>query len=793
MSVKLGYNENLMQRVYVIVSAVLILLAACAATGYAGTQDESSVSDLMSVVKGPDNKVSPWERWAAVMEIGRHGTLEAAEALVSLLHGSLAFPASIALTHIEDKRALPLLVSNLSHDSQWVRISICETLGALGGDEAVTALFNVAKNDGQKWVRQAAVHALGVELSASPKGPVTSALLEILKIPELADDAERALRKLRDKAAVEKLYPALSYESAQARIMVCDIIRFHHHADSTDQLLSLLKREKDNQVIGKAIVSLASVHPPDRLSEVSAVLTDFLKDEQTASSALQAIESTLRKNESVDPQTAAILGKALLPSLASDSKSIRHGATRVFEKLSYPGASPKLIGLIQKEEDRYARNSAIVALGNCLREEKHLRLLFDWAENHSEDSEAVGDALDRVDHPVSVKPFIDELNKKQSRLIKKSIEALGRIKDPVAAKPLLQLIENGDSMAMSAAQVLPVVAGKKHLPRMAEILMSESGLGNYELINSFVALDRLNEFGQLKALLKAAGDKKNRALEAIFYRWNAVPSDAQILTEALSTEDKSVKRAVISPLSQIDSMESREALCQVLQNEPDRSVRVEAGKALGNFADTRTIKCLLAAYKAALMDTNAILVKEAIQSSLAKTTGQRFDGAEHYQNWLDREFGTEDGIGLRIKALNHQDTKLRLLAAREIAQWPDPQEQRQALVPIMELMKKDGQFAEQMQWVRTLGSIGDPCAIPILEKQLEDETNLEAIATIAKALTDLKNKMGVARLMNSLSPGEYDRKYDQKEVIEALSMVTGQPLNYDADYWKKWWAKQNKG
>jgi HEAT repeat protein len=294
-------------------------------------------------------------------------------------------------------------------------------------------------------------------------------------------------------------------------------------------------------------------------------------------------------------------------------------------------------------------------------------------------------------------------------------------------------------------------------------------------------------------LLKAGGEKENRALKAIFYRWNAVPSDAQILIEALSVGDKHVKRAVVSSLSQVDSIKGREALCQVLQNEPDRSVREEAGKALGNFADTRTIKCMLAAYKAVLRDNNAVLVKEAIQNSLDKATGQRFDDAGQCQAWLDREFGTDDGIGLRINMLNHPDEKLRLLAAREIARWPDPDEQRQALVPIMELMKKGGQFAEQLEWVRALGSIGDPCAIPIVEKQLEEALDLKAIATVAKALTNLKNQMGVARLINSLSPGKYDRKYDQKEVIEVLSMVTGRPLNYDADHWKKWWARQNKG
>lgn len=713
--------------------------------------------------------------------MGRHRTLESVEALVSLLGGP------------DDKRALPLLVSYLSHESQWVRMFICETIGTLGGDEAVAALLNAAKTDGQILVRQAAVYALRRELFVNPEGSVIPALLEIMKIPELADDASRTLRKLRKKNAVEKLYPALSYENSKARKLVCDIIRYRRHSKSTDKLLSLLKREKDNQVVDAAILSLAYVHPPQRQAEVFAVLTGFLKDAQTTLRAIQAIDITLSRNKQIDKQAAVTLGDALLVALASDNNSVRRGAAGLLGDLSYPKASPILMGLIQKEAKGYVRDTALRALGNCVQNEQQVRFLFDWGRKHPDDSQAVSDALDRISSPAYIKPFIDELYKNDNLFIRNSIDAFGRMKDPDAAKPLLDLIEKGSPLKLSAANVLTVVARKDDLPRIMELLIKKTSFGssNHELINSFVTLDRLNGFGQLKILLKRGGEKEQVVLMNVFSRWRVIPSDARILIEALAVEDKHVKRFIVMPLSRIDSIESREALCRLLHNEPDKFVREAVGKNLGDFADTRTVQCMITAYKAVLADKNAILLKEAIQSGLYMATGRMFDDAQQAQAWFDQAFEEDKGIGERIKLLNHQDEKIRLLAARDISRWPDRDEQHKALVPIMGLMEKGGKPFEEIEWIRALGRIGDPCVIGILEKKLDESQDLKQISVIAKALMDLKSQKGIARLINCLTPVNGYRAYDQKEAIEALAMITGQPLKYDADQWQKWWAKLN--
>ncbi|MEJ2158761.1 MAG: HEAT repeat domain-containing protein, partial [Desulfobacteraceae bacterium] len=768
----------------------IFLLSVSVSSGHSAEQKIRSIDELMAVIKGPDKKVAPWDRWEAIFEIGKHGTVEAAEKLLSLFDSELEVWAVMALGHIKDQKAVPLMLPKLSHKDEWVRFLVCNAVGMVGGDDAVSALIGVAKNDDQMFVRQKAVHALGHELVVNPKGPVIPALLEIAKIDELAEDARYTLRFLRDEGAVHRLYPALASEDTELRKLACDMIRQHGHSASTDRLLELLKKEDDEEVIGSAIVALASVHRPERAAEVTAVFAGYLRDERNASAALQGINAALRVNKGIGPKNVASLGKALLPTLVSKQSSMRHSGANAFQKLSFPAAAPKLITLLKKEEDRYIRDAAVIALGNCLRKEKELRFLLNYGKEKSVNCDTIEDALERLHKSIPVSPLIDQIQKQESPYAREAIKALGCIKDPSTAKPLLDLVEKGGPLASPAAETLVLVAGKDELPRMADLLINKSGHRNPGLIHSFVALDRLNAFAHTKAMLSAGGEKENKALVAVFYRWNVVPADDRILIQALATESKEVRRAAIDPLSRLDSREGRKAMCAVLQNDPDRSVREDAGKALGNFADVETIECLISAYDKALVDKNAILVKESIQSGLQAATGQRYEDAKQYRAWLSKRLGVDKGIDKHIQLLAHEDEKVRLLAAREIAQWPVAREQRKALAPLIALIKKGGRYAEELEWIRALGRIGDPSVVSLLRIKLEDGSDLKGIAIIAKALADLNNTQGVDLMINMLSPDWDGRTYDQNELIDALSVVTGQPLQYDADVWLQWWANR---
>jgi HEAT repeat protein len=790
MCIQIKNQFRLVHRVCVAVCAAMFFLAVSVSAGHCAEQKTKSIDELMKVVKGPDNKVTPWDRWGAISDIGRHGTVEAAETLLSLFDSKLEMSAAMALIHIQDQKAVPLMLPKMSHKNEWVRAFVCSAVGMLGGDDAVSALTSVAENDDQMFVRQAAVYDLRHELFFNPKGPVVPALLEISKMKELAEDARYILRLLRDKAAVEKLYPALESEDAELRKLVCDMIRKLDHSDSTDRLLDLLKKEHDQEVIGRAIVALSSVHSPQRTAVVAAVFAGYLRDERNASSALSGIIEALQANNGIGRENAASLGKALLPTLASKQSSLRHGGTNAFQKLSFPAAAPELIALLKEEEDFYIRDSAVIALGNCLRKEEELRFLLDYCKEKSIDSSTIDDALERVHKSVPVSPFIDQIQEEGSPFAREAIKALGWKKDPSTAGPLLDLVEKGGPWAPLAAETLVVVAGKDELPRMTDLLVNKSKHRIQELIYSFVALDRLNGFAQTKALFSAGGEKENEALVAVLYRWNEVPTDDRMLIQFLTAESKEVRRAAINPLSRIDSKNGRKAICTVVQNDPDRTVREEAGKALGIFADLDTIECLISAYDKALADKNAILVKEGIQHGLQRATGQRYEDAKRYRAWLSENIGVDKEIGKYIQLLAHEDENVRLLAAREIAQWPVAKEQRKALAPLIALLKKGGRYAEEFVWIRGLSRIGDPGAVSVLRVQLKNEYNLEMVAAIAKALLDLNNTQGVDLMINMLSPDWDGRTYDQNELIDALSIVTGQPLQYDADLWSRWWDQR---
>ncbi len=778
-------------RILFIAALITTIMSACAAAGKRDTAPAATVADLMAIVNGPENKVSGWERWQAIDKIGRLGTLEAAEALLSLFGGPMQGHAALALPHITDKKALPLLIPKLSHEEMWVRMWVCDTIGLLGGDDAVAALLDVARNDSRKLVRQTAVHALRWELWANPEGPVIPALFQIAKMEELTEDAVAVLRRLRDKAAVKRLYPGLSSQDPEIRILVCEMIRNRGDADSTDRLLALLKNEKDQRVVSEAALALSSVFTPGNAHKIFPALMELLRDEESASAALDAIDDAIDPGGPLSEDMVATLGKALLPALKSKNHSIYWSGTRLFQKLNYPEAAPVLIKLIPEDEGLYSRQSALIALGNCLRKEKEVRFLIDWGRTHSEDSSTASDAIDRINHPAAVRPLIEELSMADSPFVSSVIAALARLKNPAAAQPLLQYLIRG-TYGGDAAEALIHVAGKKDLPRMLELLKDKGGYGRRELAISFTVLDRLNGFGRMKALMEASGEEERDLLSYILNVWPVVPSDEEILLEALTIEDNQIRIDAIGDLARIDSIRGREAVCRVLQDEPDRFVREAAAKALGEFADTDAIQCLISAYKTAVADENLINLKEAIQHGLWNATGQEFDEARQWQAWLDEGFGSDNPIDRRIQTLNHKEGRLRLLAAREIALWPDRKEQRMALVPIMELMEKGGWNEEKVLWARILGMIGDPRAIRVLSKQLENRPDIQVATAVAGALAKLGNLQGIEYLIRHLDPVGNYAIYEQEEVMTALSIATGQPLRFDADFWKSWWAKQQK-
>lgn len=108
-----------------------------AATALGEMRDRRAVSALLKAVHDPDANV----RYHAIEALGKLRAPEAVDALCEVLAERdffLAFPALDALKLIGDNRAAPSVLPLLTDDK--LQEAACETLGRIGGDEAVAPL-----------------------------------------------------------------------------------------------------------------------------------------------------------------------------------------------------------------------------------------------------------------------------------------------------------------------------------------------------------------------------------------------------------------------------------------------------------------------------------------------------------------------------------------------------------------------------------------------------------------------------------------------------------------------------
>lgn len=753
-------------------------------------EELTPISELLKIVNGPANKVHISERFVAIQEIGRHGTKEAAEVLIGLLKGDTQFMAALSLRSIKDPRAVPLLVAQLHGQDSFTRDCLCETIGSLGGDAAVKALMDVALNDEDIYVRRLAVHALRADADNRPNGPAMEALLELLEIQELAPEVTDVLCELRNNQAISRLHPALQNEKPLIRALICEVIKQHRHSDSTDPLIALLNREKNEAVLGKAIVALAAVHPPARANEVAAVLQKFLNSEELCETTVNALGNTVSHADHLDTRLTATLGKLLLPVLGSQKSSMRHTAVNIYKELRFGPAAPKLIQLIRKEEDRYIREAALAALAVSLEKKDQVDFLFDWRQKHPEDDSMVATAVMLIDRPVGTPRLIAELKGDDTAFLYTVIPTLGRTGDNAAAQPLMDRIAARKEPCEEAALALKHVAGEKDLARLAAILKEEP-CAKTQLGRALVHLDRLYGFKQIRQYIHSNQKQDVAALFIVLDGWHTLPMDAQVLTETLGIEDFSIRQMAVQALAHIEDPKVTHAICTAFAKDTNGSVRTVSATALGAIGSTAAINCLVDGYALTSKDPNLISLNEATLSALRTATGQELESADRWQAWVQDGKGLGRDIEGCIDALNSDNDAVRLLAARQIASWPDIKARGKALPTALKQMENHvGTQEETIAEAQILSGVKDSASRDILLTACEQSSELRVRTALAKALYLSGDTRGVAMLVQCLEDTEQCQGDDPIEVLEAIALATDQPLNYQADHWKQWWRKQ---
>jgi HEAT repeat protein len=756
----------------------------------AGAEELTPIPYLLEIIHASPNKVHISGRFVAIQEIGRHGTKEAAEVLTGLLKGDTKFMAALSLRSITDQRAVPLLVAHLHDQDSFTRDCLCEAIGSLGGDAAVKALVDVAKNDADIYVRRMAVYALRTDADDRPEGPAMTCLLELLGIQELTSEVVDLLFELKNDKAITQLHPALQNENPSIRASICEVIKRHRHSESTDPLIALLKNENNEAVLGKAIVALAAVHPPERANEVAGVLAEFIKSEELGEIAVNALGNTVSHTDQMDMRLTTTLGKLLLPVLESRNSAMRHTAVNIYKALRFGPAEPKLMQLIRKEEDNYIREAALAALALSLEKKNQVDFLFDWRGKHPADGQMVSSAVALIDTPVATPRLIAELKSDDASFLYTVIPTLARTGDNAAAQPLLDRIAAAKEPCEETALALKHVAGQKDLERMATILREEP-CAKIQLGKALLHIDRLNDFKQIRKLIHSKQKQDIAALFTVLDGWHTLPMDAQVLTEALGIEDFSIRQMAVQALAHIEDPKVTDTVCTAFARDRESSVRTVSATALGAMGSAAAIKCLVAGYALTIKDPNLISLNEATLSALRTATGQELDTADRWQAWVQDSKGLGRDIEGCIDALNSDNDAVRLLAARQIANWPDAKARRKALPSALKQMANHaGTNEEEIAEAQILSGVKDPASRDIMLTACEQSSELRGRTALAKALYLSGDARGVAKLVLCLEDAGQCRGDDPVEVLEALSLATDQPLNYQPDYWKQWWRTQ---
>jgi hypothetical protein len=86
-----------------------------------------------------------------------------------------------------------------------------------------------------------------------------------------------------------------------------------------------------------------------------------------------------------------------------------------------------------------------------------------------------------------------------------------------------------------------------------------------------------------------------------------------------------------------------------------------------------------------------------------------------------------------------------------------------------------------------LAQIGDPRAIPILEKAMSS-SDFHALAEAFRALVALSDNRAIPLAIDRISPeiGEKNSGF----VVKELARVTGQDFGFNREHWKQWWNAQ---
>jgi len=300
----------------------------------------------------------------------------------------------------------------LEDSSLGVQLQAIRSLGKIGGDGAIEALFTAMKSKYKK-AREKAVDVL-VKLDKSrPPASLATALKN--RNWEIRNVAAWALGDIKDKAALTALSQVLNDDNSNVRISVIKALGEIKHKNAIEPLCGIFA-DKDWKIRRMAAWALGKIENHKALKALIWAIND--ENQQVRRAVIRAI------GRIEHPDAIPSLSLALF----DQDPVIRRKAAWALGEIEDPLALKTLFSALN-DPDRNVRKNVAEALGD-IRDQRALKpLCIALQDQDLEVRKEAANALGELDDKRALNPLIAALNDSCWQVRKEILEALGDIGD----------------------------------------------------------------------------------------------------------------------------------------------------------------------------------------------------------------------------------------------------------------------------------------------------------------------------------------------------------------------------
>lgn len=535
--------------------------------------------------------------------------------------------AAWALGEIGGGKVIPPLIKAMKEDDVGVvRNEAAVALGKIASKKATGALIRTMKKDKYETARKNAAWALSEIADKSAVGDLVDVLSDKGKSEEERESdaviaqVEAALINI-GSPSVKPLIGLLDHDEAYVRARAAYCLGKIGDKTALDELMKVAATDESPMVRGYAITALANLKTrkavKSQKKEMAGAIDSLLNPKEWKTNRAKAAETlgNIKDERGVEP---------LLRAANSPMSELRDKAITALGNIGDYRGYDLIAKAIEAELDPSIRADAISAIakyGDRSSEDLLLSVLDEELTSQNLSVwEAAVSALGDIESRKAVPKLISILQDRSlpTSLRAKAAEALGKIKDTAASKPLIERL-NDESEYDDVWKAAALAAGR-------ELKLSGAAPP---------IIKRLKDTWEPEAL---------RATAAEALGGTGTDEAIKTLREMLSDSSEAVRGNAALGLGYSGRKEVIEDLIGIMQNSGKaESERYKAAKALGNFSTEEVVQALIQT----LNDSSA---QESVRKNAASSLGKI--GTDEAVNALIEAYRKTDyPIGLRRRIL----------------------------------------------------------------------------------------------------------------------------------------------